>query len=570
MIVLGIGRPFEHDAAAAILVDGKIIAAVEEERFTRKKHAINEWPEKSIEFCIRKAKVSPSEINRIAYPWSWHSHLINIIPYIKRIILSKPKRAFKAMKNVYNEYQNRIDNIHRVLEKNGFNINKTKIDMIDHHIAHAASSYYFSGMKNAAIMSIDGSGEFVTTMFGEGKNGHILEIKKFISPDSLGFFYAAITEYLGFWGNNDEYKVMGMAAYGDPNKIDFSEIIFCNEGKMKLNDEYLWVETNKRYDPRKAYSKKLVDKWGPPRTGEGLSEPYIDIAAGCQKTFENIAINLMETYLSKVLIENNGNLCFSGGCALNVLLNNRLINHPLVNHLWVQPAANDAGTPLGAAAIVAAKNGDNIESMTHCYYGPSYDDIEIKCLLNKDNLKYKYIDDIVSTVAKMLAAGEIIGWFQGALEFGPRALGNRSILANPSLPNIKDKINAQIKYREDWRPFCPSILDSHASDILDGSHDSPFMTYSFAVKNEYKDMINQTIHVNGLTRPQIVKKAINPLFYSLIEKFYTITGIPVLLNTSLNRRKEPIVCSPQDAIELFNNSGLEYIVLNNFLVYKNT
>jgi len=568
MIILGIATPFSHDPSASLLIDGKIVALCDEERIIREKHAMEKLPVNAIKFCLDKAGISPADIDAVAYPWSFKAYQEKKWQFARRCWRSRPAHAYKAVAKTYSRRKGKIDKLNRTLLEAGINPSKVKIHLVEHHLAHASSAYHLSGFKDAAILSVDGAGEFTSTLFAEGKNGNIQKIKEIIYPDSLGMFYATITEYLGFQTNDGEYKVMGMAPYGDPKKIDFSKIVKCDKSSFKIDDLYVCVRRSERYHPDKWYSRKLVENWGPPRTGDTLSEPFIHVAAKTQKTLEDITVTLMETHLSDALKRYDGKLCFAGGCALNVKLNKKIIEHPLVKELYVQPAAHDSGTSLGAATYAAVASGEKLEPMKHVYYGPSFSDDQIKNVLDKFKIKYKKTNDIVELVANILSDGHIVAWFQGAMEFGPRALGNRSILANPSTKGVADEINARIKFREKWRPFCPSILPEYAESILGTDHPSPFMTFSFNVKNEWISKIPEVVHIDKSARPQIVDPKTNPLFYKLLAKFHQKSDIPVLINTSLNRRGEPIVCSPEDAINMFYNCGLEYLAIGNFLIQK--
>ena len=568
MIILGIASPFIHDPSAAILVDGKIIAAADEERFIREKHAKGRLPLNAIKFCLDEAGIAPEDVDIVAYPWSFAAYLGKVGSYVRRTWRTRPSRAFKALYQAGRKYKERSGKLRNALKQAGIDTRKTKIRFVEHHIAHAASAYYFSGFQTSAIMTMDGTGEFTATMFAEGRNGKVKKIKEIVRPDSLGRFYSTITAYLGFQTTNGEYKVMGMAPYGDPGKVDFSHIVSYNKKGYKASDDYVWVTRSRRHDKSKVFSKKMVSEWGPPREGDGLSEPYIHIAAGAQKTLEDVTIALMENYLEKPLKESGGRLCFAGGCALNVSLNRKLINHPLVKELYVQPASHDSGTALGAAAYVARECGEEIEPMKHVYYGPSYSNDQIKELLDKYKIPYTHSNNITDIGSRILAEGKILAWFQGKMEYGPRALGNRSILANPSTPGVSDEINSRIKFRENWRPFCPSILPEYAKEILDKDHPAPHMTIAFKVNPTWKERIKEAVHVDDTLRPQVVDPETNPKFYKLMKEFHQKTDLPVLINTSLNRRGEPMVSSPQDAINMFYGSGLEYMILGDYLVTK--
>ena len=569
MKILGIAAPFGHDHSAALLIDGKIVAAAEEERFSRNKHALGESPINAVKFCLQQGRVSPEEIDYIAYPWSISALKRKRFEYFKRTLFSDPSRAYKKFFRNKKEFNNQKRFLTTILKKAGFNTAHVNIEWIEHHLAHASSAFYLSGFSEASIMSIDGGGEITATFLGESDNRRISTIKEIIAPDSLGNFYSTITDYLGFRRENGEYKVMGMAPYGNPKVIKFDDIIWWENEKAsyRCNDDYVWVRRKKRFRVDKVYSKRMVEEFGPERIGEGLSEPYIHIAAAAQNKLEEITLKLVETYLRDNL-NKHGNLCFAGGVALNVALNRILLKKPYIKKLWVQPASHDAGTSLGAAVYVASQLGEKVEPMTHVYFGPEFSNREIETELKKWNFSFSYEDDICKKTAELLHKGEIVGWFQGRMEWGPRALGNRSILGNPTIKGTADKINSQIKFREKWRPFCPSILQEFGPEILGSNHPAPFMTIAFDVSDKWKDIIPEVVHINGTCRPQLVDKETNPRFYDVIENFYKKSGVPVLINTSLNRKGEPIVCNPYDALRMFEGSGLKYLVLGDFLVSK--
>jgi len=567
VIVLGIASPFVHDPSAAILADGRLIAAADEERFIREKHAKDSLPINAVNFCIKTAGIRPQDIDCVAYPWSDIAYLKKLPQYVRRTWRTRPSRAFKAVYQVPRTFRQKKLKLYTTLKKCGIDSRRVRINFVPHHIAHAASSYYLSGFKEAALISMDGTGEFTTTLLGRAKDGRLHTIREFIRPDSIGRFYSTITAYLGFSVHDGEYKVMGMAPYGDPDKTKIDHILSYSDKEYRANDDYVWVTRSKRYDKQKVFSKRMVSDWGPPRNGDDLAEPYINIAAATQKVFENVTIRLMETYLKDELTGHKS-LCFAGGCALNVSLNRRLIEHPLVDRLFVQPAAHDSGAALGAACCAANMLGEDIEPMRHVYYGPEYTNAQIKDLLDRYKIKYTYHEDITGITSKLLAEGKIIAWFQGAMEYGPRALGNRSILAHPSIPGISDQINERIKFREKWRPFCPSVLPEYHKAIFETGHPSPYMTFSFIVNRDWRGKIKEAVHVDNTARPQVVDAETNPKFYNLLKKFHGLTGIPVLINTSLNRRGEPMVCSPQDAVNMFYGSGLEYLVMENYLIEK--
>ncbi|HQJ16187.1 MAG TPA: carbamoyltransferase C-terminal domain-containing protein [Candidatus Omnitrophota bacterium] len=569
MIILGIAAPFGHDHSAAILVDGKLIAAAEEERFTRKKHADGQMPINAVKYCVKQAGIDPRDIDRVAYPWSYKALRDKRFEYFVRTIRTKPSRAIKKFFRNNRELADQKRFTAATLSASGIDPAKIKMDWVEHHIAHAASSFYFSGAAEAAVLSIDAGGEITATLMGYADHRGIVPTKQIIAPDSLGDFYSTMTDYLGFERGDGEYKVMGMAPFGAPSKCSIDHIIRWDDRKKTFhcNDDYVWVNRSLRARLDKVYSLKMVREFGPEREGDGLTEPYIHIAAATQKALENISVKLVETYLKEELLK-HGNLCFAGGCALNVALNRVLLEQPYIRNLWVQPASGDAGGSVGAAAYVAAQHGEKIEPMRHAYYGPEYSNKEIEEALRLTGYSISLERDIALKAAQLLHEGKIFGWFQGRMEWGPRALGNRSIIGNATIRGTADKINAIIKFRETWRPFCPSILKEYAADILNSTHPAPFMTIAFKANPAWKERIPEVIHIDGTCRPQVVDKETNPRFHRLISNYHRLSGVPVVINTSLNRRGEPMICSPQDALVMFSESGLEYLIMGDYLVKK--
>ncbi|RKY35045.1 MAG: carbamoyltransferase [Candidatus Duberdicusella sinuisediminis] len=570
MNILGIASPFGHDHSACIIAGGKVVAAAEEERFTRKKHAEGQSPVNAIKYCLKEAGLSPQDIDYIAYPWSLEALREKRGEYFWRTIFKRPSRAYKRFFRNRKSFRQQLNFIATALKECGFDIEKVKIEWVEHHIAHIASSYYLSGTENAGLLSMDAGGEVTSTLLAYGQDKKIYKIKEIIAPDSLGNFYSTMTDYLGFKRSNGEYKVMGMAPYGESGKIDLSHMVWWDDRRKTYfcSDDYVWVERSRRYRKDKVYSRKMVEEFGPPREGDDLAKPYIHIARATQDKLEEITLKLVEVYLRGCLEKHEGRLCFSGGVALNVALNRKLLESGLVRRLWVQPASHDAGGSLGAGVYLAVKLGEPVEEMTHVYLGPAFSNREIEEEIRRYGFRFSYEKDICEKVSQLLYRGEVVGWFQGRMEWGPRALGNRSILGNPTIKGTADKINAQIKFREKWRPFCPSILKEFAQEILKTSHPAPFMTIAFRVNPSWQERIAEVVHVDGTCRPQVVEREINPKFYRVIENFYHKTGVPVVINTSLNRRGEPIVCSPKDALEMFKGSGLKYLAIGDFLVSK--
>ena len=578
LTLLGLSGAVSHDPSAALYINGKLVAAAEEERFVRDKHAKGRMPYEAAKFCLEFAGIQPRDVDAVAIPFApislaekarWH--------YAKRYWYA-PDRGLDAILTGNRRYQRYRKRIEWCLQQLGFDLQKTEIVPVEHHLAHASSAYHCSGFtEKTAILGIDGKGEYATTFFGYGENGRITKIKEFYDPDSLGGLYGAITEYLGFEMLDGEYKVMGMAPYGDPTRYDFSRLAKFENGELIVNTEYANVIGLRRYKENgKGYyfSPKLIDWLGPKRAGDIADDPYIHYAASMQKLFEDLSLQMMDYYLGDILRE-TGKLAFAGGGALNVKLNQKIIARPEVNELFVQPASGDSGTAIGAAAYVSVQRGVPVEKMEHVYLGPAYsnEDVIAACARHPANPQWRKLGAgetaVAQQIAQILAAGNPVAWFQGRMEFGPRALGGRSILGCPSVPGVADRINAQIKFRERWRPFCPSMLDTVGPQMLQSAHPAPFMTFTFEVAEEWKSRVPEVVHEDGTSRAQVLKRDYNPRYYDLMLELEKLTGNGVVLNTSLNRRGEPMICSPTDALNMFFGSDLEYLIMEDVLVTKN-
>lgn len=582
--ILGLSGAVFHDAAAALFEVNDhnelvLVAAAEEERFIRDKHAKGCLPEQAIRFCMAEANLKPNDISFIAYPYSeislasparWH--------YAKRYWYS-PDRSIDALFNGNRRYRRNINKIKALYKILGFNAERTKVVPIEHHYAHASSAYHLSDFGElpgkTAILSLDGKGEYASTFLAYGEQGEIHKLKEFYDPDSLGGLYGAMTQYLGFEMLDGEFKVMGMAPYGDPLKYDLSRLISYQNKSYRVNTRYLNTVGPRRYQNHRGqkfyFSQALVDWLGPMREGDQIDEPYIHYAAAVQKLLEDTVQRLIDDYLAEYLAE-TGRLCLAGGVGLNVKLNQKLLARPDVNTLFVQPAANDAGTALGAATYLASQLKQRVRPQRHAYLGPSFtnEDCIQACEQHPEKPKWQRLDDAPAKGAELLAQGHPLAWFQGRMEFGPRALGNRSILGNPASEGVADRINAQIKYRERWRPFCPSMLDRVAAEILQTDHPAPYMTITFEVAKAWKHRIPEVVHEDGTARAQIVSADTNPRYYALIEALEQRTGQGVVLNTSLNRRGEPMVCSPTDALNMFFGCDLQYLIMEDILITKDS
>lgn len=574
MIILGLSGALNHDPSAALLIDGEVVAAAEEERFIRDKHAKNRMPLHAARFCLEFAGIEAHEVHAVAFPYApvgldtparWH--------YAKRHWYA-PDRALDALFNGNRRYRRNRTRVLAMGTELGIDWTKTEFVPVEHHLAHASSAYHLSGFdERAAILGVDGKGEYATTFFGYGEGGRIHKIKELYDPDSIAGVYGALTEYLGFEMLDGEYKVMGMAPYGNANRHDLSRLLqWTARGDVQVDTRYVNTVGLRRYREDGVgfyFSPKLIDWLGPRRANDSMDEPFVDYAAALQRLFEDTCLRLVDTHLGDILAE-TGKLAFAGGGALNVKLNQRLIARADVKELFVQPAAGDSGTALGAATFVAAERGAKLSRMRHAYLGPSFTNEECLQALRDiaTPLDCTRLDDAPREAARLLANGNPVAWFQGRMEFGPRALGARSILGCPSVAGIADRINTQIKFRERWRPFCPSVLDRVAPQIIQSQHPAPFMTITFDVAESWKARIPEVVHRDGTARVQVVDKATNPRYYALLEQLELVTGNAVVLNTSLNRQGEPIVCTPGDALAMFIGSDLEYLVMEDLLVTK--
>ncbi|MDT8440437.1 MAG: carbamoyltransferase [Desulfuromonadales bacterium] len=575
LTILGLSGSLGHDPSAALYVDGKLVAAAEEERFIRDKHAKNRMPLEAAGFCLQQAGIKPADVDVVAIPYApislfdparWH--------YARRYWYA-PERSLDAIFNGNRRYRRYRRNILGCLAQLGFDAGKVKVEAVEHHLAHASSAYHCSGFtEKTAILGIDGKGEYATTFFGWGENGKIHKIKEFYDPDSLGGLYGAITEYLGFEMLDGEFKVMGMAPYGDAARYDFSRLAKFENGELTVNTDYANVIGFRRYKEQgKGYyfSPKLVEWLGPKRQGDIADEPYIHYAASMQALFEKLSLEMMDYYLGDIIRE-TGRIAFAGGCALNVKLNQKIIGRPEVKELFVQPASGDAGTAVGAAAYISWQMGVPVEKMEHVYLGPAYsnDEVIAACQAHPNKPVWTKIDDVVPRIARILADGNPVAWFQGRMEFGPRALGGRSIVGCPSVKGVADRINEQIKFRERWRPFCPSMLDTVGPQMFGTDHPAPFMTFTFEVEESWKTRVPEVVHEDGTSRAQVLKRDFNPRYYDLMQEMERLTGNGVVLNTSLNRRGEPMICSPTDALNMFYGSDLQYLIMEDVLVVKKT
>jgi len=565
MYILGINSAY-HESAACILQDGILIAAAEEERFNRIKHAKKsrvdspcELPINAINFCIREAKIKLRDVDYFGFSFTPQKRLNNI--QIKEEVI----KGDWGSKSGEELFYKKIKTIPQKLSQlSGKNI-KNKFHWIDHHLCHAASAFFVSPFREAAIFSVDGIGEFTTTWMGYGKENKIKVLKEIEYPNSLGFVWEKMSKFLGFT-EYDSAKVMGLSAYGNWKKYyqKFQEVVKIeDDGGFKINNDILKFRSNNFRTIEEFFRVKKINH---PENRAGEHE---DVAAGLQKITDDVVLNFVK-YLTRKT--NSKNLCMAGGVALNCVTNSKILLSKYFKDIYIQPAAYDAGTALGGAYYIWNNILDRPKKfvMENAFWGPSYKDPEIERELRKNNLKYEKLANIEKITAELIAKGNIAGWFQGRLEWGPRALGNRSLLVDPRNKKMKEILNKRIKKREPFRPFASSVIEEDAPKWFEipkecKSISSEFMLFAFDTKKEKQKLIPAVIHVDGTSRIQIVTKKANPKFHKLISEFKKITDVPMVLNTSFNEN-EPIICSPQDAINTFKRTKIDYLVINNYLI----
>jgi carbamoyltransferase len=564
MYILGINC-YGHDSSAALVKDGSLVCAGEEERFNRQKH-YSWFPEKSVQFCLEHEKIKFSDISKVAYYWQPWQEPGNIIKHVLRYLPHSLKLFSGASLGI--DFKKRFPLMLRlkseIKARYGVDVD---VEYVPHHACHAASAFYPSGFDESAILCLDGIGEWSTAWFGQASGTRVSKIKSIEFPHSLGFLYSAITKYVGFEPNDGEWKVMGLAPYGKPTFYSkFCDILTLEpEGGFKLDLQYFDYHLS---GAKRWVSPKFLNEFGPQRSDDSdeIGQHYIDIAASMQKRVEDAMVHCA-SYLQK--LTKSTNLCLAGGVALNCVANGIIAERAGFTRVFVPPSPGDSGTSIGAALNVFYRENptsQNVSKLHHAYLGPSFTNDEIKVLLDSTSASYEYFEDIEIRTAKLIAAGKIIGWFNGRMEFGPRALGARSIIANPAISSMKDEINARVKFREGFRPFAPSVLEEHQKDFFENDLPSRFMSFIFKIRRERHEEIPAVTHIDGTGRLQTVSKELSPSYWRMINEFYKITGIPLILNTSFNVKGEPIVCSPMDALNCFRKANLDYLVLNNFLV----
>jgi carbamoyltransferase len=551
-----------HNAAACLIKDGELLAFVEEERFTHIKQ-FGGFPVHSIQYCLDTAGIRMEEVDHVAYGWMSLGSIVSsrLTRYVSNGLFFKT--GYPAGVIAIDAVEVVFGGLEKALAKH-FPGRVPPITCIHHHRCHAASSFRASGFDQATLINFDGAGETTATYLGRGDGNDITTLEEIEIPHSLGRAYSEFTEYLGFMPNNDEYKVMGLASYGEP-EYDLSDLIRITPEGYELRPEYFYRYS---FAERRFKVKELEKLLGPRRLDDDqpVTDRHKNIAASLQRRLEEVAQHLVSRGIEKT---GSRNLCLAGGVALNCKNNGEILHSGLADNIFVQPVANDAGVALGAALELYARLGHPSKfKMEHTYYGPEYDDDQVETALRQAKLDFQASDEIEAETAHEIAQGKIIGWFQGRMEAGPRALGNRSILANPTIPGMDDKVNEEIKFREKWRPFCPSMLDEAKQDFLENPSESPFMVMTFKIKKEKREQVPSIVHADGTARPQTVKKSVNPRYWNLIKSFEGESGAPVVMNTSFNIKGDTIVNTPADAIRTFLNTGMDVLSIGNFIVRK--
>jgi carbamoyltransferase len=571
--ILGLNA-YHGDAAAALVVDGELVAAAEEERFNRVKHCAG-FPELAAAWCLAEAGLAPTELDYVAIG---RDPKANLGHKLVRTVLRGPSLGFLKA---------RLENAARVRDTRSELARALGVEQgalraglrnVEHHQAHVASAFFVSPFEEAAVLSVDGFGDFASTMLAHGKGNRFEVLDRVLFPHSLGIFYTAVTQWLGFPWYGDEGKVMGLAPFGTPNRVDtMHELVRERDGLYELGLDYFTHHkegVDMTWDDQtptigRLFSDRLVEALGPPRDPkEPLTKHHEDVAASLQVVLEDAYLGLVRTLWERTGVPA---ICLAGGVALNAVANGRIRPETPFEDVYVQPAAGDSGTAVGAAYYVWHQELGSARgfAMEHAYNGPEYADEECAAAMRAAGLEPRRLDDddLFPFVAGRIAEGDVVGWFQGRMEFGPRALGNRSIVADPRRDDMKDILNARIKQREPFRPFAPSILAEATGEWFEQDYTSPFMVLVYKTRADKRELIPAVNHVDDTGRVQTVEKRISPRYYRLIEAFGRQTGVPILLNTSFNEN-EPIVMTPAQAVDTFMQTKMDLLVLGNWTVER--
>jgi carbamoyltransferase len=568
MNILGISCYF-HDAAAALVCDGMLMAAAEEERFSRIKHDFA-FPERAIRFCLNHQRLSGADIDYVVF---FEKPFVKFERILSTVVATAPRSAAVFSQAMTAWLLDKLWVKDRIRERVG--VPADRILFVPHHLAHAASAFFCSPFARAGILTVDGVGEWTTTAMGLGEGNTCRLTDEIRFPHSLGLLYSAFTAFLGFEVNEGEYKVMGMAPYGAPRYADkvWQVVHQASDGSFELDLDYFSFH----YSTRNTFNERFVSLFGAPRPPETPfdNQHYADVAASIQAVTEELVLGLVRAIHAKT---GSSTLCMAGGVALNCVANGRILRETPIRELYIQPSPGDGGAAIGAAlyAARALLNEPAPFVMDHAYWGEAHGEAviaEAAATARLPFVTYSDEDPLIARVVDLLAAGSVIGWSQGRFEFGPRALGNRSILADPRRPDMKDIVNSKIKFREPYRPFAPSVPVECVGRYFDlpcASDHLParFMLLVAPVRDDARELIPATTHVDGSARVQVVCRESNHRYHRLISEFGQATGVPVLLNTSFNLRGEPIVNTPAEALSTFQRSGMDALVLGETIIFK--
>ena len=553
MKILGITAPISENTAACVLMDGELVAFVEEERFVGIKHAPKMVPKNAVQYCLKTAGLTIDDIDIVAVGFlsPGKAGVKNLITNILEGNWSRVVRETGAYIEYATSMFRQVDFLESLSKQKNI---KQKIRYVDHHTSHVSSAVRCAGFEDAIVMSLDGVGEDNAGMVGNFKDGKINKYKNIPINQSLGWLYGEVTSICGFKSHSHEGKTMGLAAYGIPDLKSF-------EGIAELNDDGYFLTKNFASKLRKRFKKR--------EPHEAITQYHKDLAATVQKFLEEAVLRLGVAASKKF---KSRNLALAGGVALNCDMNFRLSASGCFDNIFIQPASNDAGTALGASLEQEHLNRNKISTkpsfvLKHAQYGPSYPSEEIELLLKESKISYRRYNS-VAEIAKLINDGKIVAWFKGRMEFGPRALGGRSILANPSLVDMREKINIECKHRENWRPFAPSVLSEYCDEYFENYHPSPIMLMTFKVKKQARDKLAATVHIDDTARVQDVRREDCPEYYDLIDEFRKLSGVAALLDTSFNDKEKPIALSPRDAIQTFFTTGIDVLVLEDFILTK--
>ena len=577
MNILGINA-YHANASAALVCDGQLVAAAEEERFNRVKYAAG-FPSAAIRYCLKAAGITLADLDHVAVPRNPWARIGTKLLYALRMPRFARERA-----RAWASFATIPEELARALETNPNQI-RARFHRVEHHRAHLASAFFVSPFDRAAVLSADGLGDFASTMWATGEGSRMRVHGSIAFPHSLGIYYTALTQYLGFWNFGDEYKVMGLAAYGEPAYLEeFRQIVRVDGTKLRLGLEYFshhrhgaemsWREAEKTPVLGRLFSDYLGARLGPARRPDApIEQKHKDVAATLQVRLEEILFQRLAALHTQTGAKE---LCLAGGVAFNCVANGKIFSRVPFEEIFVQPAAGDAGLSLGAAFYVwhEVLGRPRGFQMSHACWGPGYSASEIRAAMDERSLFEDGFDiaelpeeQLVQDTARHIAAGDVVGWFSGRAEWGPRALGNRSILADPRRPEMKDILNRRVKHRESFRPFAPSILAESAAEFFEHAHPSPFMTFAYPLRREKRPSLPAATHVDGTCRLQTVDHDANPRYRKLIEEFARLTGVPAVVNTSFNDN-EPMVCAPGEAIDCFLRTHMDLLVMGNYVIRK--